>query len=80
MRSLLDAEKKDQEVQVEIITLENFTQGILEASTDPDAKFKVQPISGAAFLFHQRQLPGRQVNRKSLLNTPEPSSPDGKKS
>ena len=51
----------------------------MDATTDPDAKFKVQPISGAAFLFHQRQLPGRQANRKSLLSSPEPSSPDEKK-
>ena len=52
MKALLDAEKKDQECQVEIITMENFTRGVLDTAHDPDARFKVEKISAAQFLFH----------------------------
>ena len=46
MKQLLGAEKKDQEVQVEIITLENYTHGILDVMNDPDTKFKLNEITG----------------------------------
>ena len=54
MKALLDAEKKDQECQVEILTMENYTLGILDTAIDPDARFKIEKISAAQFLFHQR--------------------------
>ena len=61
MAAKLAAKKVDQSAQVEILTLENVTEGVLDKTLEPASRMKFARITGAQLFLEPSTLPGKQA-------------------